>query len=98
MRLELNKINNLKESIYSILPKAKIYLFGSRTDDKKKGGDIDILILDDKKLNFIEKSIIEKNFFIKFGEQKLDLVSLENNTKNPFKNLVLLEAIKLWKK
>lgn len=95
MRLSLEKINLLKFTILSILPNATIYLFGSRVDDTKRGGDIDILILGDRKLNFIEKGQIEKIFFINFGEQKLDLVSFEYNSENSFKEVALMEAIKL---
>jgi len=95
MRLSLEKIDLLKSTILSILPSSTIYLFGSRVDDKKRGGDIDILILGDKRLNFIEKGKIEKIFFIEFGEQKLDLVSFEYNSKNSFKEVALMEAIKL---
>jgi len=95
MRLSLEKINLLKFTILSILPNATIYLFGSRLDDTKRGGDIDILILGDRKLNFIEKGQIEKIFFINFGEQKLDLVSFEYNSENSFKEVALMEAIKL---
>ncbi|SFV64566.1 hypothetical protein MNB_SV-9-73 [hydrothermal vent metagenome] len=95
MRLSLEKINLLKSTILSILPNATIYLFGSRVDDNKRGGDIDILILGDRKLNFIEKAQIEKVFFIKFGEQKLDLISFDYNSKDTFKEVALMEAIKL---
>ena len=95
MRLNNDQIDNLKKSILSILPNSRTFLFGSRVDDTKKGGDIDILILGDRKLNFIEKGKIEKDFFVKFGEQKLDLVSFESKTKNPFKDVALMEAIEL---
>lgn len=37
MRLE----NKIKEAIYNSFGDVKIYLFGSRVDDTKKGGDID---------------------------------------------------------
>ncbi len=95
MRLGKEKIENLKSSIHSILPDSKIYLFGSRVNDAEKGGDIDILILSQRKLDFIEKGRIEKNFFIHFGEQKLDLISFEYNEKDSFKDLILKEAIEL---
>ena len=55
MRLSTEKIENLKESITTILPNSKIYLFGSRVDDFKKGGDIDILIVANRRLDLEKK-------------------------------------------
>jgi predicted nucleotidyltransferase len=95
MRLVQDKIDNLKASISFILPNSKIYLFGSRVDESKKGGDIDILILANRKLSFIEKAKVEKQFFKQFGEQKLDLISFSFDETNTFKEVVLEEAIEL---
>ena len=45
MRLKESEIRVIKEIIYSIFKDAKIYLFGSRLDNNKKGGDIDLFII-----------------------------------------------------
>jgi len=95
MRLAKNKIDRLKTSIIAIMPTAKIYLFGSRVDDTKKGGDIDLLILGERRLDFLEKATIEREFFRAFGEQKLDLVSFEFSSNDVFKDIALNEAIEL---
>ncbi len=95
MRLASDKIDHLKTAIKAIMPTAKIYLFGSRVDDSKKGGDIDLLILGERTLAFSEKALIEKDFFKAFGEQKLDLVSFEINSNDVFKAVALNEAIEL---
>ena len=95
MRLADEKIRLLKSTILSILPSAKVYLFGSRVDDNKKGGDIDILIIADRTLNFIEEGQIERNFFKHYGAQKLDLVSFKETDKTPFKTVALMNAIQL---
>lgn len=83
---------------YQILkkdPTAKVYLFGSRTDDSKKGGDIDILILSDKKWILDDIFNLKIQFYKTFGEQKLDIVNYEKNQNNPFKEYILKEAILL---
>jgi predicted nucleotidyltransferase len=95
MRLPLEQRDCLKNEIKKFAPESKIYLFGSRADDNKKGGDIDILILSKKKLTFEQKVAIKWGFFKKFGEQKLDLVNFQFDEQDPFKDLVLDEAKEL---
>ncbi|MBI5206523.1 MAG: nucleotidyltransferase domain-containing protein [Candidatus Firestonebacteria bacterium] len=45
MRLKDDQIKHIKNTIETLDKNAKIYLFGSRVDDYKKGGDIDLLIM-----------------------------------------------------
>ena len=95
MRLEREKAEFLKKLIKDFLPDAKVFLFGSRVYDNKKGGDIDILVLSNKKLNFNQRTKIEYEFFKKFGEQKLDIVSFTFNEEDPFKNIIIDEAVEI---
>lgn len=95
MRISREQIDFLKKEIISALPDAVVYLFGSRTDDSKKGGDIDIMILSNRKIRWKEKAKIKWQYFEKFGEQKLDIVSASFNESNPFKELVLHEGVRL---
>lgn len=44
MRLKTEDIKIIKSTLLSKLSDAKIFLFGSRVDDEKKGGDIDIYV------------------------------------------------------
>ena len=44
MRLSKKTIKILQDNIKKSFGEVNIYLFGSRTDDTKKGGDIDIAI------------------------------------------------------
>ena len=76
MRLSLEEVKIIlkyKNEIFS--NDAKIYLFGSRVDDVKKGGDIDLYIEAQKNDNLFEKKIV---FLRKIkevlGEQKIDVV------------------------
>lgn len=73
MRLSQREISAIKNNILSIDKNAKIYLFGSRTNDKAKGGDIDVLVISDK-IGFNEKTKIRIGIFKEIDEQKLDLV------------------------
>ena len=53
----------------------KVYLFGSRIDERKRGGDIDIYIETNLKTNIFEKKIeLLKLLHDRMGEQKIDIV------------------------
>ena len=95
MRISQEEANFLKKEISAILPDALIYLFGSRVDDDKKGGDIDIMILSGRRLNWKEKSQFRWSYFGKYGEQKMDIVSFSFLEENPFKLLIMEKGIQL---
>ena len=80
MRLENIVLYKIKEAIYDSFGDVKIYLFGSRVDDTKKGGDIAI----DTNLDAIEfrrrKIKFLTNLFKKDFHLKIDIVNL--NTKD----------------
>ena len=54
MRLTKNEVTIIKDTIKKYLDEAVIYLFGSRVDDNKKGGDIDLFIIS-KNANYEKK-------------------------------------------
>ena len=79
MRLSQFEIESIKSIGHKVFgTKTKVYLFGSRVDDEKKGGDIDLLIkISDQKI--IESVFNAKIKFLvqlkeKIGEQKIDVL------------------------
>ncbi len=93
MRLKVEEQEVIKNAIHLFDADAKIFLFGSRINDNKKGGDIDILVISSK-LNRRKIRQIKEKFYNKFGEQRLDLV-IPNNYNKAFVEFILDEAIKL---
>ena len=80
MRLSQNKIDYLKKLSLEIFNSRNIYLFGSRTDDNLKGGDIDIYIQSNNKKDILKSKITFLREFEKYyGEQKVDLL-IDNNS------------------
>lgn len=61
------------ETVKTLDPEAKVFLFGSRTDDNKKGGDIDLLVQSNI-LNENKSYLIRADFFKYMEERKIDLV------------------------
>ena len=57
MRLSEKEIAIIKTAISDIFGEATIYLFGSRLNPNKKGGDIDLFVVAKDKSNLLQKKI-----------------------------------------
>ena len=82
MRLSPHSQQIIKKYFFAFFGSGEIYLFDSRADDTKKGGDIDLyLVIQDhtdlfqKKIKFLSKIKRE------LGEQKIDIVFNTDNTR-----------------
>jgi len=94
MRLSEQEIKLLKNELKLLSNEAKLYLFGSRVDDAKKGGDIDLLIVSNE-LTKKDLRILRIEFFKEFGEQKIDIILDNGEFLNPFNRLIFQKAILL---
>lgn len=93
MRLTAIERESIVSAIKQVDSAAKPYLFGSRVDDTKRGGDIDLFIIStnpslDTKLHIL--SALEK----KLGERKIDLI-LEKGFDSPFAKTIRHQAVPL---
>ena len=95
MRLSEKQHATIRNTFLEVFKTGKIYLFGSRVDDSKKGGDIDLYIVATCKENLTSKKI---EFLVKLksliGEQKIDVVLSRDITRpieqEAIKNGILL--------
>jgi predicted nucleotidyltransferase len=72
---EISKIKNILTE-FQLLPSCKIFLFGSRLYDYKKGGDIDLILLcpeSDYKNILALKFRIKSELEFALDEQRVDL-------------------------
>lgn len=76
MRLKSEHAQYIKQTAKNLFGReAKVYLFGSRTDDQKKGGDTDLYIETEVKEGLFDKKIkMLQALHDKLGEQKIDIV------------------------
>jgi len=91
MRLSEKYIKVIKKSFFEVFNKGEVYLFGSRVDDSKKGGDIDLYLVVENKVNMFKNKI---KFLAKIkrelGEQKIDVIF------NVDKNRLIEKEAKEW--
>lgn len=97
LRLSEEEIKAIRETAREIFgEKAKVWIFGSRTDPSLRGGDIDIYIEMpnaehwlDKKLDFLVK------LKDKIGEQKIDVIVRNENCEDPFCEKIKKTGVKI---
>ncbi|MFC0877816.1 nucleotidyltransferase family protein [Saccharicrinis sp. FJH2] len=95
MRLKPEILTYIRETSQSLFPGSDIYLFGSRVNDEAKGGDIDLLILSEQKIEKKHLRQFRVEFYKRFGWQKIDLVNFLKTEDSTFKNIILPKAIPL---
>lgn len=99
MRLTRHQIDIIKNQVADIFgPDVSVHLFGSRLDDRQKGGDIDLLILAnrivDQKID--KSSRLAARLQMTLGEQKFDIVVKDAQTPDtPFYREAARKAIPL---
>jgi predicted nucleotidyltransferase len=95
MRLEQKQVEAIKRQAAKWTPEADTFVFGSRTDPHARGGDIDLLLLAEKKVPLATLRHLRRAILDEIGEQKLDIVSFARTAEHPFKDVALSTAAKL---
>ncbi len=79
MRLAEREKGEILAAIRRFDADARVFLFGSRANDTKRGGDIDLLILSDK-LGLAERNRIRRLICDAIGDQKIDILIAADTT------------------
>ena len=95
MRLAANEAKIIRGEVERLDPDAEVYLFGSRTDDSARGGDIDVLVFSDT-LGFRELLKLRGRILDQIGWQQLDLlIRRPDQSDEPFAVMARQTGIKL---
>ncbi len=81
MRLSQHSVDVIKKYFRLFFQEGDIFLFGSRVDESKKGGDIDLYLVVQDHRNLFEKKIkFLSRIKRELGDQKIDVVfNLDKN-------------------
>lgn len=93
MRLKDYEMAAITSTIRSFDNEACVYLFGSRVDDHKRGGDIDLLIMS-RILTPDDRRAIKTRLYELIGEQKIDIIGASDDS-DPFVKIALTTGVKL---
>ena len=95
MRLSAEVINVIQDAFLRVFEKGDLYLFGSRVDDSRKGGDIDLYVVADQQSQLGEKRIdFLAQIKQKIGDQRIDLV-IDRGAKRPIDKIAVSEGVLL---
>lgn len=82
MRLTQEEVQHIKHNVRDVFGVgARVFLFGSRVDDAKKGGDIDLFIDIDPLCvedEFAQAARLSVQLKLALGDQKIDIVVARN--------------------
>lgn len=99
MRLSKTQQSTIKELAIEVFDEqVSVHLFGSRTNDQARGGDIDLLIVADHPVTDRVRKVMRLNAKLQMalGEQKFDIVVRDPGTMiTPFHLHILDSAIRL---
>ncbi|MDO8959194.1 MAG: nucleotidyltransferase domain-containing protein [Rhodocyclaceae bacterium] len=96
MRLTQEQIDEITRTVAALTHgAAEVYLFGSRLDDRARGGDIDLLIETTTPLTLIERARIKATLENRVG-LPVDIVARGSTAPaTPFQNLARARAVRL---
>lgn len=95
MRLSTSQHQAIKKYFLEVFKEGQIYLFGSRVDESKRGGDIDLYIQTSNRQNLMHKKL---DFLVKLkkeiGLQKIDVV-FDKGSHRSIDKVAMKEGIRL---
>ena len=78
LRISEKELEIIRETAREVFGEGvEVYLFGSRTDPTKKGGDIDIFVKSERKIKVSDKLSFLAKLELKGIERKVDILTLD---------------------
>jgi len=93
MRISDREREILLAAVQAQDPSARVWLFGSRVDDLKRGGDIDLAILSST-IGRLGRMRIRRTVTDALGEQKIDIVVSADGA-DPFFRLAMEKGVRI---
>ena len=94
MRLASWEVREIKKAAKLLFgERVKVILFGSRVDDNKKGGDIDLYVITDNP-SYEKKGKFWIELQERLGEQKIDVILSEDSSRS-IEKTALKEGVEL---
>lgn len=93
MRISQEEKRLFVDSVTAVDPESRVWLFGSRVEDAKRGGDIDLAVLSTR-IGRQEMRGIRRKILDRLGEQRIDIVTSSDGAE-PFFRMAVEEGVAL---
>jgi predicted nucleotidyltransferase len=95
MRLTPAQINTIKSTTAVLGEGAQVWLYGSRLDDERRGGDVDLLVESDRQPSVIDRARFK--FHVEYALQlPVDVLMVQIGQKaSPFETIARAKAVSL---
>jgi predicted nucleotidyltransferase len=83
MRLSKRQQDSIRSVVAEVVgPRARVHLFGSRTDDAARGGDIDLLVVSDEPVTDPQRATLTLTARLqrRLGDQPIDVLLIDPET------------------
>ncbi len=87
MRLSADQAAAIRQCVQRFDSEAQVMLFGSRADDARRGGDVDLLIVS-RRINLRAQLRLQSKLEDILGLQKIDLTIVSDVESSPFAKFV----------
>jgi len=99
VRLTEEQVKAIKEAVREVAGEgARVFVFGSRADLSKKGGDIDLLVRVLHPLSDDERFEMKRRVFVelckRLGERKIDLL-VTDEPRSPIEKIAMKEGVEI---
>lgn len=95
MRHSRNELEAIREKLQKLFPDGHGFLFGSRSDNNRRWGDIDILVLTSQPVPDQLRRIVLLELEDRLGEQRIDLLVTPHQPEQPFVRQILPNCVPL---
>ena len=99
VRLTERQVRDIKDAVRKVLgDEARVFVFGSRADLSRRGGDIDILVKVSRSFSPEERFDAKKRMFVelckRLGERNIDLL-VTDEPESPVEKIAMEEGVEI---
>ncbi len=96
MRLSSHQIQMINMAVHELAGSgATTWLYGSRLDDSRRGGDVDLLVRSSPAIGLMERARIKNRLELELGLPVDVLAAAEEGVLSPFVSIAMSQGVRL---